>query len=207
MPPAYAHTCVFTPLQADNSSNCTNHSRPHQPKNFIFNTELAWALHCLFTPIPPFYSHKAAGSISSWVGSPCREQGSPSDASDRHWLHPASPSVAHHASSLQALLSCLHTNHSSSTKKGLHFPSKAPGKKKKKKDAMPWLPAEQESKEYSRNPGNTYGEFSSNEDRALQVQLCSEVVLPKPENKLCITHIISKEGNTTTASPRIWDLS
>lgn len=26
MPPAYAHTCVFTPLQADNSSNCTNHS-------------------------------------------------------------------------------------------------------------------------------------------------------------------------------------
>lgn len=133
MHPAYTHTCVFTPLQADNSSNCTNHSRPHQPKNFIFNTELAWALHCLFTPIPPFYSHKAAGSISSWVGSPCREQGSPSDASDRHWLHPASPSVAHHASSLQALLSCLHTNHSSSTKKGLHFPSKAPGKKKKKK--------------------------------------------------------------------------
>lgn len=201
MPPAYTHTCVFTPLQADNSSNCTNHSRISS--KILFST---LSQHELFIVSSPQFLHSIRIRLPAAF-----HRGSAAPAGSRALLqmpptgtgctqpHPVWLTTHPHC----RLFSPAFTQTTPVARRRVYiFPVKHQEKKKNRKKAMPWVPAEQESKEYSRNPGNTYGEFSSNEDRALQVQLCSEVVLPKPENKLCITYIISKEGNTTTASPR-----
>lgn len=61
-------------------------------------------------------------------------------------------------------------------------------------------PAEQGNERYSRNPGNAYRELSSNEDRVLQVQLCTAVVLSLKETVDCIQYL---KGNITTVSSHI----
>lgn len=73
-------------------------------------------------------------------------------------------------------------------------------------DAVVEPPAEQGNERYSRNPGNASGAVSSNEDRALQVQLCSVVVLIQPEiNRVDRRHYL--KGSITTVSSHIRDLS
>lgn len=67
------------------------------------------------------------------------------------------------------------------------------------------LPAEQGNEQHSRNLGNTYREFSSNEDRVLQAWLCSEVVLTHPETNH-INHIRYLKGNSTV-SPHLSPIS